>query len=141
MLIDKDLWNKRNHPDTASSSESPKVHLKLETAISPSVNIITVGQSAQKVEISGGSSSSGDASRSHQGTQTGPLSPTEVKAASPGSLQLPSSHPITSNAAQSVPIKTPWVPPVYASEAEQEAAELLCYVPKEKLLLLKTIQT
>ena len=97
-----------------------------------------MGQSPPKGESSSSSSSGGSIGgggggggegKANQGTQTGPLSPGEVKAASPGSSDL-QPRPVTA-----------WVPPVYANEAEQDAAELERYVPEEKLALLKTIQT
>ena len=95
-----------------------------------------MGQSPPKGESSSSSSGGGGSiggggseGRANQGTQTGPLSPGEVKAASPGSSDL-QPRPVTA-----------WVPPVYANEAEQDAAELERYVPEEKLALLKTIQT
>ena len=159
MLIDKDLWSKRNRPDSSGTSvprtssstgqgvvSTPAQHQHqqqhLQQGFVPSaanVSIITVGQSPPKGESSSSSSSGGGGSSSsisgggegkaNQGTQTGPLSPGEVKAASPGSSDL-QPRPLTA-----------WVPPVYANEAEQDAAELERYVPEEKLALLKTIQT
>jgi hypothetical protein len=157
LLIDKDLWSKRNRPDspatsvprTSSSTDgqgvvsTPAQHQHqqqhLQQGFVPSaanVSIITVGQSPPKGESSSSSSGGGGSiggggseGRANQGTQTGPLSPGEVKAASPGSSDL-QPRPVTA-----------WVPPVYANEAEQDAAELERYVPEEKLALLKTIQT